>query len=81
MLTKRAPFYMISIIHKWYNIMEWLKDYHKNLEIKKRLEKREIEEKLLKDLKKKHILEKEKEIEELKKKLNMLEKDLESIRR
>jgi hypothetical protein len=61
--------------------MEWLKDYHKNLEIKKRLEKREIEEKLLKDLKKKHILEKEKEIEELKKKLNMLEKDLESIRR
>ena len=72
---------MISIIHKWYNIMEWLKDYHKNLEIKKRLEKREIEEKLLKDLKKKHILEKEKEIEELKKKLNMLEKDLESIRR
>ena len=61
--------------------MECLKDYHKNLEIKKRLEKREIEEKLLKDLKKKHILEKEKEIEELKKKLNMLEKDLESIRR
>lgn len=57
--------------------MQWLKSYQRQMKKIKILESRESREKSLAALKKKHYLEKLKEIEELKQKLSMLEQELE----
>jgi hypothetical protein len=55
---------------------EWLDSYHRKMKVIEKHERQMIEEKLLKDLKKKHYLEKKNEIEKLKEKLKELEKEI-----
>ncbi len=55
-----------------------MKSFKKDIEKEKKLKKSKIKQKMLDDLKKKHIFEKKQEIEYLKKRLEYLEKELKS---
>ena len=57
-----------------------LEPFRKEREKERRLKKAEIQKNLLDDLKKKHISEKRKEIDELKKRLHKLENEFESYK-
>jgi hypothetical protein len=56
--------------------MEWLEQYHKNRKSNEKIEKRKIKEKLLNDIKKRHIQAKQNEYEDLKKRMVELEKEI-----
>ena len=56
--------------------MEWLEQYHKNRKANEKIEKRKIKEKLLNDIKKRHIQAKQNEYEDLKKRMVELEKEI-----
>ena len=60
--------------------MDWAEPYRKMMEENRKIEKVQMREKMLKDLKKKHFEEKQQEVETLKKRLSFLEKELESYK-
>jgi hypothetical protein len=60
--------------------MEWLKSYYKELEKTQKEEKTSIRNKILEDVKKKYISDLNQEIENVKKRLNFLEKEMESCK-
>lgn len=58
--------------------MQWLEEYYVELEKIQKIERREIETKMLNDLKRQHLAEKQQQIAMLKEKLDVLLKDIES---
>lgn len=60
--------------------MDWLRAYHKEKDNQEKEERAKIKKDILDDMKKRHFLEKNKAVEELKKKLLHLEKDIQCYR-